>query len=400
MMTLRLLIPALAASLLLQGCIDDPQPTTTTTPTPVIDGLPVEPSAKLVVVGATADYSSGSHAIVDTEAPYTARNNLATDSNTDLTISAYQQFFYRIDRSNANISKYALSNPTVPLWQCGTGAFSNPYQLVQVAENKAYVLRYGSGEVWIVDPSISDSAACVTGFKTGEIDLAAFDGDGVPDMSAAVLVGNTLFVALQRLTFFSPTQDSQVVAIDITSDTIIDTDPLTLGTQAIELIGRNPLSMQYLPASDLLYVQSVGKYDTTAFGGTAAEYSGGIDAIDPGSYSVTQVVADTASTTQISAMAIVNANQGYLVNYPGYADNSLYRFNPQTGVIEDDGKGNFKAVAGIAHQNISGLIIGTDGQLWILVDSGLTLLNSDDDSIEEILIDTQINPSAAVLITP
>ncbi len=382
----------LASTALMFGCSssDDANDTATT--------------AKVAVaVGATADYSTATHALIDSESPYTANINLAASGDTDVTVSGYGEYFYRIARFGANhITKYAASAPEVPIWQCsteGTETGSNPYQLVQVAEDKAYVLRYGSGKLWIVDPSIASSADCAS-FKTGEIDLSSFDSDGIPEMSAAVVVGNYLFVAIQRLQNFVPSQKSQVVVIDTATDTVIDTDSNVAGIQPITLPGRNPGSMQYVDSMDRIFVQSVGKYDSTAYGGTAAEYTGGIDVIDPTALVATVLIDDDADITkQISGMAVIDSSIGYFVSYAGWGDNSLYQFNPSTGTVVVDGAGAPVPVTpDFSSTNIAGIHAGPHGKLWVRIDSGLSIVEPGDNSVIESLIDTQMNPSGLVFV--
>ena len=359
----------------------------------------VDANLAAIAVGATADYSTASHAVIDTESPYAAEININPSANTDVTVSAWGSYFYRIERFGANsVTKYDIANPDTPIWQCsteGSESNSNPYQLVQVAEDKAYLLRYGSGKLWIVDPSIASSADCDTGFKIGEIDLSSFDGDGVPEMSAAVVVGNRLFVAIQRLIAFTPSQKSQVVVIDTTDDSLIDVDPDLAGVQPITLPGRNPGSMQYVSSLDRIFVQSVGKYDTTAYGGSAAEYTGGIDVIDPTLLTAEVLLDDDGDITkQISAMAVIDDDTGYFVSYAGYGDNSLYRFDPTTGAVHVDNGGTPIALGNLAQTNIRALAAGPDDSLWVAIDSGLRVIDGGDDSVLQNLVDTQMNPSA------
>ncbi len=367
------------------------------------DSDPVTAPKVAVAVGATADFSAASHAVIDTETPYAAQVNIQPGSNSDVTISGWNGYFYRIERFGANnITKYAAASPDTPIWQCsteGSESNSNPYQLIQVAENKAYVLRYGSGKLWIVDPSIASSADCAS-FKTGEIDLSVFDDDGIPEMSAGVVVGNYLFVALQRLQGFQPIQKSQVAVIDITNDSLVDADDAIAGIQPITLPGRNPMSMQYVASLDKIFVQSVGKYDGTAFGGTPAEYTGGIDVIDPTLLTASVLLDDDADLTrQISAMAIIDNDTGYLVRYNGFGDNDLLKFNPATGALEVDGQGTPVVVAG-GYQGIDirGLHAGPGNTLWLRINSGLSIIDGDTDQILAALIDTQMNPSGLVFV--
>lgn len=382
------------SSLVLTGCLenneDDKTDNTITT-------------TQAFSVGPVTDYSSASLATIATEAPFSATTGLNSSDKTDVTLSAYQDNLYVIHRYGANtITKYKADAPETALWQCsteGADTNSNPYQFIQVSESKAYVLRYGTGKIWVVNPSISDSSKCATEWKTGEIDLSIFDGDGVPDMASAVLVDDKLFVAMQRLTFFSPDQTSQVAVIDTQTDMIIDVDTATEGTQAIELVGHNANKIGYLANTDKIYVQSVGAYAKSWTDPvTPAEYTGGIDAIDPITYSVRQIVNDQPETTnQISSMALISETQGYLVGYSGYQDNTLYQFNPTTGDITSETNGNLTAIAGIANENIASIHYEQNSKLlWIATTSGYKLLNTSDNTIVESLIDTQMNPSATV----
>src|SRR5262249_28210686 len=116
-------------------------------------------------------------------------------------------------------------------FQCSTGPGSNPNDIVVTAPDKAYVTRYGRPELWIVDPGAPPSC---DGFHRGTIDLSSFaDGGGLPEMSQTAVVGGRLFVSVQRLDRrrgFAPTGPSQLVVIDVATDTVIT---------GIELHGAN-----------------------------------------------------------------------------------------------------------------------------------------------------------------
>ena len=74
---------------------------------------------------------------------------------------------------------------------------SNPYEMLFVSDSKAYILRYGSSDIWIVDPSVS--AADEEAFKTGEISLKAYDSDQVPNMVSGLIHDGKLFVVMQAM---------------------------------------------------------------------------------------------------------------------------------------------------------------------------------------------------------
>jgi hypothetical protein len=155
------------------------------------------------VIATTAqDWSSGAHSIISVDpigGPRGAQNSLAP-SGSDLTVVSYDKYFYRMERSGAhNITKYDVNEPDTPIWQFsteGNEANSNPHDLVFVNEEKAYLIRYGSDKAWIVNPSAASESA----FKTGELDLSNYsDDDGTPEMDSGIIVGNMLFITLQRI---------------------------------------------------------------------------------------------------------------------------------------------------------------------------------------------------------
>lgn len=352
---------------------------------------------QLIAVGATADYAAASHALIQADAPYTGQTELNPSAQTDVTLSAYGSHFYTIGRFGANtITQYASQAPTQAIWQCSTEGDdqnSNPYKLIQVADNKAYVLRYGAAKIWIVNPAITSSTQCATDFKIGEIDLSSFDSDTIPEMSDAVWVNNKLYVTLQNLTFFTPEKPGQVAVIDTQTDTLVDMNTQEAGTQAIQLLGYNPQKIQYNATLNQLFVQSVGQYAAWD-GSSPALYNGGIDSINLTNHQVQQVVDDVEATThQITDMAIVNDQQAYFVGSTGFQNNTLFQFNPSTGQINTDTNSQLTAIGGIQNENIAGIKVGPKQTLWLATTSGFKVLNTQTNQVLESLIDTKMNPS-------
>jgi len=117
--------------------------------------------------------------------------------------------------------------------QFSTGSGTNPQDIAFASPSKAYVSRLGSSELLIVDPA--------TGTPTGGIALAAWaDADGNPEAARMTVVGDLLFVALERLADFVPADTGLVVVVDTRADTVYDADPLLAGLQVVRLPGMNP----------------------------------------------------------------------------------------------------------------------------------------------------------------
>jgi len=353
-------------------------------------------SAQTAVVATVAtDWSSGAHSTISVDpvgGPRTAQNELFP-TGSDITVSAYGNYFYRFERSGANnATKFDINAPDTVIWQFSTEGVdtnSNPYGLVFVSSDKAYLLRYGSTKAWIVNPSATTEA----GFKIGELDLGSYaDADGFPEMAGGVIVGNKLFIILQRLESWASTVTPYIAVFDITTDTEIDTGiPNPDGVLGIPLDIRDPLAIQYLAENNTIYVQGIGSY-------FPVEYTGGIVSIDPDTYATAMVLDDGTDANhpygQISGMAIVSAAKGYFVGYDGWGDNTLYSFDPATGVVGS-------SVAGLENKSIAGMESGVypddNDMLWICnqTDARVDILNITDDSIDE-SVSTSLNPLKVV----
>jgi hypothetical protein len=365
---------------------------------------PQKPTQFAVTVTAAADFSSGAHSVIEVEPPRQARNNLAPTIS-DLSTACQGRFFYRIERfSRDNVTKFDVNQPDQVIYQYSTRdpadtVSSNPTAMAFVNERKAYLLRYGSGKVWIVNPSASSEAD----FKIGELNLSVYDkGDGVPEMQDAVVVGNRLFIVMQRLTLFQPTRTGYVAVFDVVTDTEIDTGMGgSDGLRGIPLSVRNPLSIHYLADNNLIYVQAVGKF---VFGSEPAQLTGGIETLDPENFTTKLVLDDgdeaaPAAFGQILDMALVSANRGYIIGTQGFQDNSLYRFDPGTGAVVSDVNGP-QAVGGLFGKNLTAIAVDANAKLWVSVADftapGMTVIDTANDSVEVALIGTGLNPGKTV----
>jgi hypothetical protein len=320
----------------------------------------------------SGDWASGAVSTVTTTGTRTAVNNLLPADTSDLDITSYNGSIYIIRKYMAdNVIKVDGGNVAAAgvVYQYSTMSAaeentSNPQWMAFVGDTKAYLSRYEYNTLWIVDPS----AATEDAFKTGEIDLSDFaDGDESAEISRMTVVGTRLFVCLQRMDrtdpmSWVPSNTAYVVVIDTETHEVIDVDPDHEGIQAIELATRNPQKIEHLPQTGLIYVQSVGRYPGF---GNDAEYTGGIETIDPVSYRTRLLVDDddgagtAAYGGNISNMALASATKGYLVTYAAWGDTSVRSFDPTTGAVGD-------VVTGLANIDCAGLGVDDHGYLWVL----------------------------------
>ena len=216
---------ALLPAVLLAACSDNDN-----------GGDDVEFSDAAVIATRTAIYDAGAVALVSAEASYTAQNKLIANKLSDIVVRSGGDHYFLIERGIGRISRYEGENPASAVYTystqlAGEAAGSNPATLVIVNDTKAYLLRYGSGKLWIVNPSASSEAA----FKTGEIDLSHYDVDGVPEMISGLIKDGKLYVAMQRLESFAAIKNSYVAVIDTSTDQEVTTGSAAATLKGIEL---------------------------------------------------------------------------------------------------------------------------------------------------------------------
>jgi hypothetical protein len=214
---------------------------------------------------------------------------------------------YVVNRSGAdNIQILDPSNGYALVRQFSVGNGSNPHDIQVVRPDKAYVTRYDSADLWIVNPE--------TGEHTGTISLAAFaDEDGIPEMdhlayqpTSDIADQGRLFVTVQRLdrsAFYAPTDSSQVVVIDTGSDTLIDVDPAAPGVQGILLPHQNPFSE----------IQAAGPHFLVGCSGAFGVADGGIVRIAPFALTATTEISEAALGGDLNDFAIHDGMTGYAV---------------------------------------------------------------------------------------
>lgn len=380
----------LASTLLISACSDsDDDPVTDTTPV----------SGEIAIVASVAaDFTSGAHAVINTSDTTDLQENLAPTVS-DITMAAYGDHFYRIERfARDNVTKFNVNAPADPVWQystldAGDEVTGNPQTMVFLSETKAYILRAGKTTAWIVDPSATTQET----FKTGEIDLSAYDdGDGAVEMSSGVIVDGKLFIAMQRLDDSFAPQDAYIAVIDTATDTEINTGTDTTFFGILSPV-KNPGSIQ-ADENGTVYVQGLGRFGSFD-GSRPPEYTGGIATIDVETFETDLLVDDGDDNDhphgQITGMQIVSTQRGYLVGYAGFGDNDLKAFNPITGVVEET------VVSGLSGINIGGLAKDSLDQVWVSIGAGaesanITIIDSADSSVVGTPIALELNPTKVV----
>jgi hypothetical protein len=286
--------------------------------TAVTNALVGCPADRLAFVVAT-DFQTGSFGTISLDPSRQVQPaSPARRINPDATARVFKGLVYVINRFLAdNIQVLDPERDFTTLWQCSTGAGTNPHDIAFLNETRAYVTRYDVAELLVVDPSVGPDCE---GFTVDTIDLRPFaDADGIPEMDQMALVDGLLYVSVQRLdrnNFFSPAGPGAIVVIDTATNQPID---------AMTLAGGDPLAAtKGLPVMDNALVVA----ETGSFGVA----DGGIERVDLKT-GVAQgfFVTEEDLGGDITDFVLVSQDLGYaVVSKPDFT-NDLVTFNPATG---------------------------------------------------------------------
>ena len=356
------------------------------------DADAVSATSRAIVNTVDVGFTSAVVDLIETSAPFTSEGGL-NPGVSDTIVRAFEDNYYVIRRSMSDsIAAYDVTDPVTPLYEFSTnsaseeGVSSNPHDLIFLNSEKAYLLRYGSPIMWVVNPS----ATTIEEFMLSEIDLSAFDADGVPEATRGVIVGGNLYIIMQRLDGFVPIQPGFVAVVDTATDTLIDpgvNDTLP----GIELPAFNPADVSVDESTGTIFISAFG--DFGAFDGSRPPaLTGGVVALDTTDFSAVQLIDDNDGTGRINQVEITSASRGYIVTEVSFGTASLDQFNPVTGQIEAIG------IAGLTGVDIRDLAVGPAGNLWVAVADPVApqvvVINPADNSLVSDGIATTQNPTS------
>lgn len=365
----------------------------------------VKDTPSLAVVQTIApDYSNSEVVYIDGKTKQINSSYYIKDAS-DYSLASYKTDVYHIGRFFIDtITKYSgasVNERDSQLWSFSTqdaldSISRNPYALISVDESKAYLLRYGSSKVWIVNPQASNS----DDFKVGELDLSSYvplnNTSNTPSPAGAVINDGKLYIAMQRLSDAYQPNTSYVAVFDTSTDEEIETNANSEDTvKGVPLLGLNPLEHSITSGGDKIYISSRSSYSNTDLSFSR------IEEIDPSDYSVRQVLnaSDITDNTSsfIKGSVILSSEQGYFyaskaVFEPSYHEESaLYQFNPSTGEITDSNIGN------TGGESINFLGLDAANFVWLSMQSpsapGIDIIDSETNEKVNERLPTELNPN-------
>jgi DNA-binding beta-propeller fold protein YncE len=304
--------------------------------------------ARAVVV--TTDFETGLLATVGVRPPHGVAHP-ASPIHSDAVVRIANGHVFIVNRFlGDNIQVLDPRHGLATVLQCSTGPGSNPHDIALVDQHKAYVTRYDEPELWIVDPGARSCA----GFRRGAIDLSPWgDADGLPEMDQMALVGDRLFVSLQRLDRtrqFAPAGRSRLVVIDTNTDAVV---------AAIDLTGADAFG----DASGIVREPGTGKLVVSEAGNILRVGDGGLERIDPVTLTAEGFfVTESDLGGNIADFVLVSPTKGYAIVLDDQLRNVLVAFDPTERVVTR---------RLLEHmQYLPNIELAPDGTLW-LADDGL-----------------------------
>ncbi|WAJ71548.1 cadherin repeat domain-containing protein [Catenovulum adriaticum] len=356
------------------------------------------PISGVAIQTVNSDYTSGQEVVVlDSQSFEITTDGIGkTLVKTDYSIKTYQDDIYHIGKFGIDtIEKFTAENLQNSAYsfstqQAGEEASGNPYDIVFVNEEKAFVIRYGSDKVLIINPSATQDSE----FIIGSIDLSAYNTEkGEPTAADGLIHDDKLYVIMQRLDAAWAPETAYVAIFDVQTGEEIETNANSEDTlKGIPLNGTNPQQDSLTVYGENLYVTTHAPYSATDISASK------IEKISLNNYALTEVLNATDiegnTTGLINESVIVNDEQGYFYVSGGWpAVSSLYQFNPSTGEIT---QADIAATA-INNEGIADIALDTENRLWISVSNaatpGVDVYSVEDNSLLENRITTDLPPT-------
>ncbi len=326
-------------------------------------------SSALVV---TTDYQTGSYAAVDLEDHSVVKNIAVIHSDAVCRYDPLSARPFIISRQGADAIELVDEESLAITGEYSVGAGSNPQDIASVSDSRAYIPRYSDKDMLVVNP--------ITGAEVEKIDLSSYaDADGLPEAGWAVTLDGKVYLTLQRLANFAPTDYSSILVIDGASGAI---------EEEVELTATSPYGkLRYNTFIDRIVLAEVGSFGVL---------DGGVEYFNPADNAVSGlVVSEETLGGDLSDAVILSDTKGYAVvgvTQPDFSSiTRVVSFDPSSGEkIADLSIGQ-----GYDHAFIE---LTPDGsQLWVtdrnLAAPGIRIFDTTDDhEITTEPIDTGLPP--------
>lgn len=323
---------ALLVAPLLVACVDKSDDSATDTNAET--GQPLAtPTAVIATVDTT--YSVGALATVTVEG-WEIADSLATVSADPKVVTAGEHIVQLNRGTDNNVRVYEAGSFSEPLVEFSTGDGSNPHDAA-LCGTVLFVSMYGGTTLGVYDP--------LAGIQLETVDLSPYDdGDGYPEASDLVTIGNKLYVALQQLDQNNGwvANGGMVAEVDCTSRAV---------TNAWE-VGASPDLFNNPVDPSTLIVRTGTYFDETG----AFDFTGGLATFDPATGTSTSFLAEADLSANITGFAANAAGKGIVLTTDETWAYQVQCLDMTTGTL---------TLAESVPQYLSGVVANERGEAWI-----------------------------------
>jgi hypothetical protein len=304
-------------------------------------GVVVKPATGVLVI--TTDYQTGAYSTVSLNGATVAQDVDFIHSDAVCHVDNVTGTPFVLQRLGADAVDVLNSTNFAIAKEFSVEPSSNPHDIELITADKAYVTRFGSPLILIVNPT--------TGAHTGTVDLSALaDADGIPEISGMVNMKGKLYVTVSRLdrdNGWEPVGDSCIVFIDAATGQVEG----NVKVQGTNIVGQP----EWSEALSKFVISQVGSYGTLN--------DGGVQLLDPATNTLGAFII-TEATLGGSLNKVVCATETKCFAIIGVAGDSgsnthLVEFNPQTGTVT----GTLASGAGWVYGDI--LLNDDNTELWL-----------------------------------
>ena len=239
------------------------------------------------------EFSTGGLARISTDDYQIQASDIGAPRRADAVIRVQNNRSFVINRLGQSNLEELDPQTLASKWQCSVGASTNPYDLALISNRKAFVTRYSAIDLAVVNPRAAKNGNCDRFFSDKKtIDLSPYaDEDGSPQMDQMLLLGDRIFILLQRL-------DHNSGLIALTTGTIVVLNAVTNEHVAtIPLRIKNPFvntkGLVYDRSSHRILVAGPGRFAHLAADTLEQQaflIDGGIELVNPDTLSSDRVL--------------------------------------------------------------------------------------------------------------
>jgi hypothetical protein len=320
----------------------------------------------------TSDFQTGSYSLIDTSDLSVLPSINDIHSDAVCRVDKLTCRTYIVSRLNADSIQVLSPDCCEITREYSVGAGTNPQDLAVFSQGRAYIPRLQDRHLLVVHPT--------EGTELDAIDLSAHaDPDGVPEAAWALVRDSKVYVVLQRLENFEPTDYSSILVLDGATGAVED---------EVRLGATSPFAkLRYTEAMDHIVIGETGRF---------GELDGGVELLNTLNNELSGFyVTEETLGGDIADVLIASPRKGYAVVGYTQADftmtTSVVAFDPLLGTRLGD------LITSEGYDHFFFELTPDGSQLWItdrnMTSPGVRIFSTaDDQEITETPLDVGLPP--------